>query len=70
MKHRWIFKQTRTYKGKNYDFYKVVIRGKYRFSSKELDNCIQYILWFAKTNNIPEERLAGNTNAPINYLEI
>ena len=70
MKHRWIFKRTTKYKGKRYDHFTVVIRGKYRFSSKQLENCIDYVKWFAKANNIPEERLGGNTNSPINYIEL
>lgn len=70
MEYRWIIKQCTKAKGKEYHFYSVKIKDRYRFSSKNLDNCIQFLLHFAEQNNIPKHELIKKNSKHLKFQEL
>ena len=70
MKYRWIRKQCTKANGKEYFFYAVKIKDIHRYSSNNLEHCIEYVKNFAKKNNIPEDRILRNGNKRINFQEL
>ena len=68
--YRWIRKQCTKAKGIEYVFYTVSIKDRYRYSSKNLKNCIEYVKNFAKQNNIPEDRILRNGKKRIVFQEL
>jgi len=70
MKYRWITKQCTKANGKEYVFYRVKIKDIYRYSSNNLEYCIEYVKNFAKHNNIPEDKLIKNGKKRIMFQEL
>lgn len=62
--YRWIYPQIGNYKGKIYKNYIVMINQKYMFCSQNLKNCEEFVIRFAKKNNIPESKILKNGKHP------
>jgi hypothetical protein len=55
--YRWIYANKLTYKGKVYINYTVRIKDKYKYTSTDLQNSINYVLHYAKKNRIKKSNI-------------
>lgn len=60
MNYRWIYKQCTKVNGKEYHFYSVIIKGKYKYSSSKLEHCIDFVFSFLRKNDIDESKVIND----------
>ena len=62
--YRWIYKRKMKYKDKVYINYVVWIKDKYRYSSTDLQNSINFVLHYAKKNRIKKSSIMKTGKHP------